>query len=103
MNFPITLKKLTTFCNWNPTPEASNDCDKFEHSLTVNVDSAESDKSDDTHTTDVDSIQCNIKGCNYSHTCTYKKETDNTTVTHKGRIGKGAPPIFLVFNKHLSK
>ena len=48
-----TFKK--TFCNWSLTPEASNDCDKFEHSLTVNVDSAESDKSDDTHTTDVDS------------------------------------------------
>ena len=75
-NNPEEVKK--TFCNWNLTPEASNDCDKFEHSLTVNVDSAESDKSDHTHTTDVDSIQCNMLGCNYSHTCAYKKETDNT-------------------------
>ena len=54
-NNPEKIKK--TFCNWNLTPEATNDCDRFEHGLTADVDSAESDKSDHTHTTDVDSIQ----------------------------------------------
>ena len=66
-----------TCYNWTQTPELSNDCEKFEHSLSVNVDSDECDQSDDSNTTYVDSIECNMKGCKYSHTSTYKKETDS--------------------------
>ena len=77
------LKDFTTdesTIDSDPTPDVEfttfRKCDKFEHSLTADVDSA--DKSDHTHTTDVDSIKCNVLGCNYSHTCAYNKETDNT-------------------------
>ena len=69
------LKDFTTdesTIDSDPTPDVEftttfRKCDKFEHSLTADVDSA--DKSDHTHTTDVDSIKCNVLGCNYSHTC----------------------------------
>ena len=82
------LKDFTTdesTIDSDPTPDVEftttfRKCDKFEHSLTADVDSA--DKSDHTHTTDVDSIKCNVLGCNYSHTCAYNKETDNTNSAH---------------------
>ena len=74
-NNPEEVKK--TFCNWNLTPDASNDCDKFQHSLSVNVDSDECDQSVDSNTTYVDSFECNMKDCTFSHKSTYKKETDS--------------------------
>ena len=56
------MKKKKTILNWNLTPEDSDDCDKSDHTLTP----------------DVDSIKCNVLGCNYSHTCAYNKDIDNT-------------------------
>ena len=55
-------------------------CDKIEHTMCAHIDTA--DKSDNTHTTHVDSIKCNVLGCNISHTCTYNKETDNSNSAH---------------------
>ena len=78
------LKDFTTdesTIDTDPTPDLEftttfRKCDKFEHTMTADVDSA--DKSDHTHTTHVDSIKCNVLGCNISHTCAYNKETDNS-------------------------
>ena len=82
------LKDFTTdesTIDTDPTPDLEftttfRKCDKFEHTMTADVDTA--DKSDHTHTTHVDSIKCNVLGCNFSHTCAYNKETDNTNSAH---------------------
>ena len=63
--------------NWTQTRELSNDCENFEHSLSVNIDSDECDVSVDSNTTYVDSLECNMKDCKFSHKSTYKKETDS--------------------------
>ena len=65
----------------DPTPDLDiattfRKCDKIEHSLCAHIDTA--DKSDNSHTTHVDSIKCNVLGCNISHTCAYNKETDDS-------------------------
>ena len=78
------LKDYTTDENTidtDPTPDLDiattfRKCDKIEHSLCAHIDTA--DKSDNSHTTHVDSIKCNVLGCNISHTCAYNKETDDS-------------------------
>ena len=47
--------------NWIQAHELSNDCENFEHSLSVNIDSDECDVSVDSNTTYVDSLECNMK------------------------------------------
>ena len=78
------LKDSTTDENTidtDPTPDLDiattfRKCDKIEHSLCAHIHTA--DKSDNSHSTHVDSITCNVLGCNISHTCAYNKETDDT-------------------------
>ena len=70
-----------TTIDTDPTPDLEftttfRKCDKIEHTMCAHIDTA--DKSDKTHTTHVDSIKCNVLGCNISHTCAYNKETDNS-------------------------
>ena len=70
-----------TTIDTDPTPDLEitttfRKCDKIEHSMCAHIDTA--DKSDKSHTTHVDSIKCNVLGCNISHTCAYNKETDNS-------------------------
>ena len=67
--------KKSPCSNWTRKRVLSKDWEKFEHSLTENIDSDESDVSVDSDTTYVDSFECNMEDCNVSHKSTYKKET----------------------------
>ena len=74
-----------TTIDTDPTPDLDfttifRKSDKIEHTMCAHMDTA--DKSDHTLTTYVDSIKCNVLGCNFSHTCAYNKETDNTNSAH---------------------
>ena len=56
----------------DPTPDLEftttfRKCDKIEHTMCAHMDTA--DKSDHTHTIHVDSIKCNVLGCNFTHMC----------------------------------